>query len=280
VGELFAGIATTGPLLLAVAVAVLAGLASFLSPCVLPLVPGYVSYVTGMAGTGLTATPAAAASTTADTTANTAGTAAAGTAAAVTVSRRARGRLLAGSVLFVAGFTVVFVLTAVLVAGAGRTLLVHARTVEIAAGAVTVLLGLSFLGLIPVGLYERRLRWLPAPGLAGAPLLGVVFAVGWVPCVSPTLGAVLALSAVEATTGRAVTLAVAYCVGLGTPFVLFGLGLRRVLATLAVARRHSRTITRVGGVLLMVVGVALMSGWWSAFTIWLRATVGPGQVGI
>lgn len=267
-GELFAGIATSGPLLLALGVAVLAGLASFLSPCVLPLVPGYVSYITGMAGDDLTR-PA------------TTPTAAPAAAPTMTATRRmARGRLLAGTLLFVAGFTVVFILTAVVVAGAGRLLLVHARTVEIIAGGLTVVLGLSFLGLVPVGQYERRLRRLPAPGLAGAPMLGVVFGVGWVPCVSPTLGAVLALSTVEATTGRAVALAVAYCVGLGAPFVLFGLGLRRVLGALAVARRHSRTITRLGGLLLIAVGVALMTGWWSEFTIWLRATVGPGQVGI
>ncbi|ADU09703.1 cytochrome c biogenesis protein CcdA [Micromonospora aurantiaca] len=260
-GEMFAGVATSGPLLLALGVAALAGLASFLSPCVLPLVPGYVSYVTGMAGEDVSTS------------------AAAGTVNTMT-RRPARGRLLAGTLLFVAGFTVVFILTAVTVASAGRLLLVHARTVEIIAGALTVVLGLSFLGLVPAAQYERRLRRLPAPGLAGAPLLGVVFGVGWVPCVSPTLGAVLALAAVDGTTGRAVALAVAYCVGLGAPFVLFGLGLRRVLAALAVARRHSRTITRVGGVLLVVVGVALMTGWWSTFTIWLRATVGPGQVGI
>ncbi|MCZ7379872.1 cytochrome c biogenesis CcdA family protein [Micromonospora sp. WMMC250] len=262
-GEVFAGVATSGPLLLALGVAALAGLASFLSPCVLPLVPGYVSYITGMAGDDL-ARPASGGPPT--------------TTAVATV--RVRGRMLAGTVLFVAGFTVVFILTAVAVAGTGRLLLVHARTVEMVAGGLTVVLGLSFLGLVPVGQYERRLRRLPAPGLAGAPLLGVVFGVGWVPCVSPTLGAVLALAAVDATTGRAVALASAYCVGLGAPFVLFGLGLRRVLGALTVARRHSRAITRVGGLLLVAVGVALMTGWWSAFTIWLRATVGPGQVGI
>ncbi|UQU67460.1 cytochrome c biogenesis protein CcdA [Couchioplanes caeruleus] len=261
-GELFAGVATSGPLVLALGVAALAGLASFLSPCVLPLVPGYVSYITGMAG--------------ADVTGSTAGER---SAVAVAV-RPARGRLLAGTLLFVAGFTLVFILTAVAVASAGRLLLVHARTVEIIAGGLTVVLGLSFLGLVPAGQYERRWRKLPAPGLAGAPMLGVVFGVGWIPCVSPTLGAVLALSAVDATTGRAVALAVAYCIGLGAPFVLFGLGLRRILTALSFARRHSRAITRLGGVLLIAVGIALMTGWWTAFTIWLRVTVGPGQVGI
>ncbi|ROT34258.1 cytochrome c biogenesis CcdA family protein [Micromonospora sp. HM5-17] len=262
-GDVFAEVATSGPLILAVGVATLAGLVSFLSPCVLPLVPGYVSYITGMAGDDVTRHTNPVAS-----------------APVLTARRTGRGRVLAGTLLFVAGFTVVFILTAVAVAGAGRLLLVHARTVEIVAGALTVVLGLSFLGLVPMGQYERRLRRLPAPGLAGAPILGLVFGIGWVPCVSPTLGAVLALSAVDATTGRAIVLAVAYCVGLGAPFVLFGLGLRRVLGALTVARRHSRAITRAGGLLLILVGVALMTGWWSAFTIWLRATIGPGQVGI
>ena len=261
-GEVFAGVATSGPLVLALGVAARAGLVSFLSPCVLPLVPGYVSYITGMAGADVTGSSG-------------------GDASAVAVKTRpARRRMLAGTLLFIAGFTVVFVLTAVIVAGAGRLLLVHARTVEMVAGGLTVVLGLSFLGLVPAAQYERRWRRLPAPGLVGAPMLGVVFGVGWVPCVSPTLGAVLALAAVDATTGRAIALAVAYCVGLGAPFVLFGLGLRRMLAAVRFARRHSRAITRIGGLLLIAVGVALMTGWWAAFTIWLRATIGPGQVGI
>ncbi|GGM67137.1 cytochrome c biogenesis CcdA family protein [Dactylosporangium sucinum] len=261
-GELFAMIATSGPLVLALTVAALAGLASFLSPCVLPLVPGYVSYVTGMAGVAAPGPD--------------------GNAQLPTTAERsaAGGRMFAGTLLFVAGFTTVFILTAVTAAGAGRLLLVQARTVEIVAGGLTILLGLSFLGLLPVAQYERRWRRLPVPGLLGAPMLGVVFGVGWVPCVSPTLGAVLALAAVDATVGRAVALAVAYCGGLGTPFILFGLGFRRVLTALAVARRHTRTITGVGGALLIAIGLALMTGWWSVFTIWLRATLGPGQVGI
>ncbi|RSM71658.1 cytochrome C biogenesis protein ResC [Actinoplanes sp. ATCC 53533] len=252
-GERFAGIAGSGPLLLAVAVATAAGLVSFLSPCVLPLVPGYLSYVTGIAGADVSER---------------------------SPSRPGHGRTLAGATLFIAGFTLVFILAAVLVSNVGRLLFVHARTVEVVAGALTTVLGLSFLGLIPAAQYERRLRWLPSPGLAGAPMLGVVFGVGWIPCVSPTLSAVLALAAVEATTGRAVALAVAYCAGLGAPFIGLGLGLRRAIGAVAVARRHSRTITRIGGLMLVVVGVALMTGLWAAFTIWLRATVGPGQVGI
>lgn len=111
-------------------------------------------------------------------------------------------------------------------------------------------------------------------------MLGVVFAIGWVPCVSPTLGAMLALAAVDATTGRAVALAVADCVGLGAPFVAFGLGVRRLLGVLRAARRHSRVITRAGGVMLILVAVALLTGWWTDFTVWLRSTVDPGQIGI
>lgn len=252
VGEIFAELAVSGPLLLAITVATVAGLVSFLSPCVLPLVPGYLSFVTGAAGADARA-----------------GRAGAG-----------RGRTFAGTFLFVAGFTTVFILAAVLVSSAGRMLFVHARTVEVVAGAITVVLGLSFLGVIPAAGYEKRLRWLPSPGLVGAPVLGVVFGVGWIPCVSPTLGAVLSLAAVEATTSRAVTLAIAYCIGLGSPFVVLGVGLGRAIRAVAIARRHSRAITRIGGAMLIVVGVSLMTGLWGVFSIWLRTTVGPGQVAI
>ena len=246
-GEMFAGIAGSGALVPAIGVAMLAGLVSFLSPCVLPLVPGYVSYVAGMTGADATGE---------------------------------RRRAVAGTVLFIAGFTAVFVLTAVLVANVGRLLFAHARAVEMGVGALTILMGVSFLGLLPIAQVQRRPRWMPSPGLAGSPLLGVVFGLGWVPCVSPTLSAVLGLAAVDATVDRAVLLAIAYCAGLGAPFVLVAAGLGTAMKAVAVARRHGRAVSRVGGALMIVVGVLLMTGWWSAFTIWLRTTVGPGQVGI
>jgi cytochrome c-type biogenesis protein len=260
-GTTFAGIASSGPLLLAVGVAALAGLVSFLSPCVLPLVPGYVSYVTGMAGADLDAAL---------------GTDPLGRPVARTGGLGVRGRIATATLLFVAGFTVVFTLASVLLARAGRSLLVHQRIEEIVVGALIVVLGLAFLGLIPGLQRDLRLRRLPAAGLAGAPLLGAVFGLSWSPCVGPTLGAVLGLAWTGGQTGRAVTLAVAYCVGLGVPFLAFGLGLRRLLGMFAAVRRHGRWVTRFGGALLVLVGLALLTGVWTEFVNWLKEA---GQVG-
>jgi cytochrome c-type biogenesis protein len=139
-------------------------------------------------------------------------------------------------------------------------------------------LGAAFLGLIPGLQRDVRVRKLPAAGLAGAPVLGAVFALSWTPCISPTLGAVLGLSAIGGQTGRAVTLGIAYCVGLGLPFLAFGLGFRRLLGVFAVIRRNSQWVTRVGGVLLIIVGIAMVTGGWTDFINWLRATVGTGSV--
>jgi cytochrome c-type biogenesis protein len=255
VGETFAEIARGGPILVAIGVAALAGLVSFLSPCILPLVPGYLSYVTGLAGADL-------------------GDALHNPTAAT------RGRMLIGAGGFIAGFTAVFTLTSVLAAGLGRSLLIHQRVVEIVVGALIVVLGAAFLGWIPGLQREWRLHRLPSVGLAGAPVLGVVFALGWTPCLGPTLVAVVGLAGVDGSTARAVTLAIAYSLGLGLPFLAFGLGLRRLLGLYAAVRRHNVWVTRVGGILLILVGLALVSGVWGEFMNWLRATVGPGSVGI
>jgi cytochrome c-type biogenesis protein len=253
-GDSFAEIARSGPLLFAIGVAALAGLVSFLSPCVLPLVPGYLSYVTGLAGADLAAgssNPAAH-----------------------------RGRVLAGTGLFVVGFTVVFTLTAILFASVGSVLFRHARAFEVGVGVLIVLLGLAFLGLVPGMQRELRIHRLPTAGLLGAPVFGAVFALSWVPCVGPTLAAVLGLAAITGETDRAVVLAVAYCLGLGLPFVVFGLGFRHLLGLFGAIRRNSRWVTGVGGALLIVVGLALVTGGWTEFTNWLRATVGVGEVSI
>ena len=260
-GTTFASIASSGPLLLAVGVAALAGLVSFLSPCVLPLVPGYVSYVTGMAGADLDAAL---------------GTDPLGRPVPRTGGLGTRGRIATATLLFVAGFTVVFTLASVVLARAGRSLLVHQRIEEIVVGGLIVVLGLAFLGLVPGLQRELRLRRLPAAGLAGAPLLGAVFGLSWSPCIGPTLAAVLGLGMTAGQTGRAVTLAIAYCVGLGVPFLAFGLGLRRLLGMFAAVRRHGRWVTRFGGALLVLVGLALLTGVWSDFVNWLREA---GQVG-
>ncbi|MFI7068894.1 cytochrome c biogenesis CcdA family protein [Micromonospora sediminicola] len=263
-GEQFAAIAATGPLLAAMAVAAAAGLVSFLSPCVLPLVPGYLSYVTGLASTDLDAAaqPAAAGPV------------------AVATRRRARGRVVVGTLGFIAGFAVVFVTVAVAFNAAGRALVTNARTIEIAAGTLTVLLGAGYLGALPLLQRQVRATRLPSAGIASAPVLGATFGLSWTPCVSPTLGAVLGLAAVESTTGRATVLALAYCTGLGLPFLLVGLGLRRALTLTRFVRRHQRWVTRLGGALLVAIGLALLTGAWTDLMIWLRATVGPGQISI
>jgi cytochrome c-type biogenesis protein len=205
----------------------------------------------------------------------------AGGAAATARSRaRVRGRILAGGLLFVAGFTAVFVLSGVVVASLGSALLEHRVAVERVIGALVIVLGLAFLGVIPGMQREARMHRVPAAGLVGAPVLGAVFALGWTPCVGPTLGAVLSLAAVQGSVGRGVLLAVAYCLGLGIPFLVFGLGFRRLLQVFGVIRRHSVWVTRIGGVLLILVGVALATGAWDAFTIWLQAEVGAGKVSV
>jgi cytochrome c-type biogenesis protein len=193
---------------------------------------------------------------------------------------RVRGRILAGGLLFVAGFTVVFVLSGVVVASLGSALLEHRVAVERVIGALVIVLGLAFLGVIPGMQREARMHRVPAAGLVGAPVLGAVFALGWTPCVGPTLGAVLSLAAVQGSVGRGVLLAVAYCLGLGIPFLVFGLGFRRLLQVFGVIRRHSVWVTRIGGVLLILVGVALATGAWDAFTIWLQVEVGAGRVSV
>jgi len=256
-GESFADVASTGPLVLAIAAAAIAGLVSFLSPCVLPLIPGYLSYVTGLAGSDLE-----------DTKAQEAG----GGGVAVATRTRAKGRILAGTSLFVLGFAVMFSLMAALVANIGMTMQTHRQTVNIVLGVLVIVLGLAFLGLVPGMQRELRIHKLPNAGLLGAPVFGALFAVSWIPCVGPTLGAVLGLATTAGQTDRAVTLALAYSLGLGVPFVLFGLFFRRLLGVFKAVRRNSRWVTRIGGALLILVGITLVTGGWDSFLIWLQTT--------
>lgn len=268
-GETFADVASSGPLLLAIGAAALAGLVSFLSPCVLPLMPGYLSYVTGLAGADLDAALGAGGGRTAPRP----------DAGAVAVlaepeTRRTggRGRVLAGTSLFVLGFAVVFTLMATLVANIGITLQTHRGTLNIVLGVLIILLGLAFMGLVPGMQREFRIHKLPNAGLVGAPVFGALFGLSWMPCTGPTLGAVLALATTSGQTDRAVILALAYSLGLGLPFVLFGLFFRKLLGVFRAVRRHSRWVTRVGGALLIVVGLALVTGGWEDFLIWLLTT--------
>src|SRR3954468_3679271 len=261
---------TDGPRAVHAAVAALAGLISFASPCVLPLVPGYLSYVTGLVGTGTRTTAPAPA------------TAGGGTATAVraeTDGRSPRGRMLAGAVLFVLGFTLVFVAFGAAFGGLGRLLLEYSDVLNRVFGVITIVMGLAFLGSLPFLQRTARISARPVAGLAGAPLLGVVFGLGWAPGLGPTLAAVNSLAYTEATAGRGALLGVAYCLGLGIPFVLVALGARWALGATSFLRRHARTVTRVGGVVLLVVGVLLVTGGGTELMQWLRAWLASSGFG-
>ena len=260
VGDSFARTVTDGPLLLAALVAAVAGVVSFLSPCVLPLVPGYLSYVGGLSGTE----------------AADRGDPEGG---GVAVRTRVRSRTVAGAVLFVLGFTAVFVAYGVLFGRLGGELVAHQRALERILGVVVILLGLAFLGVLPGTSREFRLHRLPAAGLAGAPVLGVVFGLGWTPCIGPTLGAVQSLALSSAGAGRGAALSAAYCLGLGVPFVLVALGARWLVGALGVVRRHANLVTYAGGGLLVVLGLLLVTGLWGQLTIELTSRVGQTGLG-
>ncbi|MFC6018782.1 cytochrome c biogenesis CcdA family protein [Plantactinospora solaniradicis] len=279
-GQTFADLAQSGPLLLAIGAAALAGLVSFLSPCVLPLVPGYLSYVTGLAGSDLDQRRVDAEQREADPETTGVGGGVAVAARPTRTAGAVRGRVLAGTLLFIAGFTAVFTLTAVLATAIGQALFTQKRPLEIGIGIVIIVFGLSYLGWIPGMQREFRIQRLPAAGLLGAPVFGAVFALSWIPCTGPTLGAVLGMSTVSGQADRAAVLAVAYCLGLGLPFVVFGLGFHRLLGLFRAIRRNSRWVTRVGGALLLVIGLALVTGGWQDVVIWLQTTFGVGEVGI
>lgn len=280
--DTFAGIVTDGSLLVAMAVAALVGLISFASPCCLPLVPGYVSYIAGLAGSDAVAesarprSPLAASAMVGETATAVGPDASADRPPARVAGRR---RMLLGSLLFVAGFSVVFISFGALFGGLGRLLLEWAPVLTRVAGVVTVGMGLAFLGWLPWLQREKRLHHRPTGGLAGAPVLGVVFGLGWTPCLGPTLAAVNTLAYTEASALRGAVLGLAYCLGLGIPFVAMALGARRAVGMSAWARRHARTITRVGGGLLVVLGLLLLSGLWDGLMIWLRAWLATTGLG-
>ncbi len=265
---------TSGPLLLAVPVAAAAGLVSFASPCVLPLVPGYLSYVAGLTGSELTDRDSAAP-------AQVEAVADGDTLVRVETAPakvRRRSKVVAGALLFVLGFTVIFVAYGAAFGSLGTALRRHERGIEQVLGVLTIVMGLAFAGAFSrfmVANREWRVRWLPARGLAGAPLLGALFGLGWTPCLGPTLAAVQGLAFNSATAGRGATLSAAYCIGLGVPFVLVAVGLRAGLGALAVVRRHSRAVMVVGGLLLIATGVLEVTGAWNHLVIQLRAHL-PG----
>lgn len=251
----FTEIAAAGPLLVALGVCMLAGLVSFASPCVVPLVPGYLSYLAAVVGVSEEARPATGSE-----------------AGSVKAPPAARWRVAASAALFVAGFTTVFVLGTVVVLGMTNALITNQLVLQRVGGVLTIVMGLVFVGLIPV--LQRQARFSPRQltTIAGAPLLGAVFALGWTPCLGPTLtGVVTVASATEGpNVVRGVLLVIAYCLGLGIPFVLLAFGSAWAVAGLGWLRRHTRAIQIFGGALLIVVGLALVSGVWNDFVSWLR----------
>lgn len=245
-----------GSLLIAVPIAVAAGLVSFLSPCVLPLVPGYLSFVTGLSGDQLRGLEDGG------------------------VTARSR-RVLLGVALFVVGFSVVFVSFGALFGEFGRLLREHADGLTRVFGVVTIVLGLYFMGLFDrlggIGPLSRdvRVHRLPPAGIIGAPILGATFAFGWTPCIGPTLAAVLNLSAASnnATAARGAVLAAFYCLGLGIPFLVVGVLFERSTSALAFLRRNSQHISFVGGAMLVAVGVLQVTGGWTWFVEWLQTKI-------
>ncbi len=238
---------SAGPLALAFCVSVLAGFVSFASPCVVPLVPGYLSYLAAVVGVEEQD-------------------------AAPVVVRTARLRVVGAAALFVAGFTVVFVLGTVAVLGLTTTLLTNQLLLQRIGGVVTIVMGLVFVGFIPA--LQREARFTPRllSTIGGAPLLGAVFALGWTPCLGPTLTAVIAVASATdgANVSRGVVLVVAYCLGLGIPFLLLAFGSAWAVRGLGWLRHHTRAIQIFGGVLLILVGIALVTGLWADFISWVR----------
>jgi cytochrome c-type biogenesis protein len=241
-GDWFRETALSGSLVLAVPVALVAGLVSFFSPCVIPLLPGYLSYATGLSGADL----------------------------ADGVAGERRGRMVLGSVLFVLGFSTVFVILGTASGALGSWLVEWNDQLTVVLGVVTILLGLAFAGWLPFLQQDWRVHRIPSVGLAAAPVLGFLFGLGWTPCIGPTLAAITTLSFADGTAARGALLSAIYAVGLGVPFIVAGLAYEKALSAIGWVRRHQVWVMRAGGLMLVAVGVLLLTGLWDQLVTWLQ----------
>ena len=238
-------IVISGAIIPALLIAFAAGIVAFASPCVLPLAPGYLSYVTGLTG------------------------------AEIASGAGRRSRLLLGTSLFILGFSVVFISYGLVFGSIGARLLAYEDTINRVLGVVVIVMGLAFMGLIPGLQREWRMHRMPSWTIAGAPLLGILFGLGWTPCIGPTLAAVQSLAFTQGSAARGALLSLAYCIGLGLPFLILALAFSRAMRAVSWLRAHSATIARIGGAMLVIVGILLVTGVWTEVTIWMR-TVAPG----
>ena len=263
---------TSGPVLLAIPVAAAAGAITFLSPCCLPLVPGYLSYVTGMSGTAADTAGGDTSGSVSAVPATTGGSLTA-TATPVRVRAQPRSRVVLGTLLFVLGFSALFAVEGIAVSSIGVALQTHADGLSKILGVVIILLGLMFMGAFDRFSFAGRIfrpGFRPRAGLAGAPLLGVMFGLSWTPCIGPTLAAVLVLGENSGTALRGGLLAFVYALGLGIPFLIVAFAFQRGVTVFGWARRHARLITRIGGVMLIAVGVLEVTGAWASAIQWLQ----------
>ena len=275
---------SSGPLLLAMPVAAAAGAVTFLSPCCLPLVPGYLSYVTGMSGIGAqdagnqqasaalaSAQPVGARSAGAQPAGT--GPGSAGAPPAGVPAPPPRSRVVAGTALFVLGFSALYTSYGLAFGSLGTVLKSHQQMLTQVLGVLTILLGLLFAGVFDRFMFTGRIlrpSMRPRAGLAGAPLLGVLFGLGWSPCIGPTLTAVLTLAETSGTAARGAFLAFVYCLGLGIPFLIVALAFQRGMRAFGFARRHARLITAIGGGMLVLVGVLEVTGLWTSAITWMQ----------